>query len=223
MSDHPVLVHVHDPMCSWCWGFRPAFERLLTLLPPSIQLRQLLGGLAPDSDQPMPEAMRRYLQDTWRRIQQRIPGTEFNFDFWTCCQPRRSTWPACRAVIAARGLDPATELPMIRAIQNAYYLEARNPSDDDTLIALAGEIGLPRERFATQLNAAATRQTLEAEMAEARQLGADSFPSLILQLPDGGHWRIPVEYTDAEAMHALIVELASERRSATTVGVRHLT
>ncbi|BAN69992.1 DsbA family protein [endosymbiont of unidentified scaly snail isolate Monju] len=211
MSDHPVLVHVHDPMCSWCWGFRPAFERLLTLLPPSIQLRQLLGGLAPDSDEPMPEAMRRYLQDTWRRIQQRIPGTEFNFDFWKRCQPRRSTWPACRAVIAARNLDPAAEAPMIQAIQNAYYREARNPSDDDTLIALASEIGLPRERFVTQLNATATQQALEAEIAEARQLGADSFPTLILQLPDGGRWRIPVDYTAPGAMHALIVELVADR------------
>ncbi len=211
MSDHPVLVHVHDPMCSWCWGFRPAFERLLNLLPPSIHLRQLLGGLAPDTNEPMPEAMRRYLQDTWRRIQQRIPGTEFNFDFWTRCQPRRSTWPACRAVIAARSLDPAAEEPMIRAIQNAYYLEARNPADADTLIALAGEIGLSREHFAARLNAATTQQTLEAEIAEARQLGADSFPSLILQLPDGGCWRIPVEYTDPEAMHAAIVELATDR------------
>ena len=30
---------------------------------------------------------------------------------------------------------------MIHAIQRAYYLEARNPSDTQTLIELAGEIG----------------------------------------------------------------------------------
>ena len=31
---------------------------------------------------------------------------------------------------------------MISAIQHAYYLQARNPSNADTLIALAAEIGL---------------------------------------------------------------------------------
>jgi len=42
----------------------------------------LLGGLAPDSDQPMAEEMREYIQNTWQKIQQRIPGTEFNLNFW---------------------------------------------------------------------------------------------------------------------------------------------
>jgi len=41
----------------------------------------VLGGLAPDSDQPMPEQMQRYLQQTWQRFQQVVPGTRFNFDF----------------------------------------------------------------------------------------------------------------------------------------------
>ncbi len=212
MSDLPSLVYVHDPMCSWCWGFRPAFERLLALLPADIAVRRLLGGLAADDDAPTPEATRRYIQDTWRRIQQRIPGTEFNFDFWSRCRPRRSTWPACRAVIAARTLDPATEDAMIHAIQRAYYLEARNPSDEDTLIDLAGEIGLDPTAFSPLLNAPATRQTLEDEIAEARALGVDSFPSLVLQLRGGGRWRIPVDYTDPAAMVGLIDELAADCR-----------
>ncbi|MGB5741033.1 MAG: DsbA family protein, partial [Sedimenticolaceae bacterium] len=90
------LIYIHDPMCSWCWGFRPTFEQLCASLPRHVAVRRLLGGLAPDSDQPMPADMQMRLQQTWRRIQQRIPGTRFNFDFWRVCDPRRSTWPACR-------------------------------------------------------------------------------------------------------------------------------
>jgi len=193
------LYYVHDPMCSWCWGFRPALETLLAGLPPDIEVERLLGGLAPDSQERMPASMREQLQQTWRRIQDRIPGMRFNFDFWSRCSPRGSTWPACRAVIAARRQDPAFDWAMTDAIQRAYYLDARNPSDGETLIALAGEIGADRMAFARDLDAAETRQTLGQEMARARGMGVDSFPALVLDC-SGSRWRIPVEYTDPAAM-----------------------
>ena len=49
------LLYVHDPMCSWCWAFRPAFASLRAQLPRELRLRKVVGGLAPDNDQPMPE------------------------------------------------------------------------------------------------------------------------------------------------------------------------
>lgn len=199
MPDDPLLVYVHDPMCSWCWGFRPAFERLCAGLPAGVGVSWLLGGLAPDSDQPMPIELQVHLQNTWRRIQQRIPGTRFNFDFWRDCRPRRSTWPACRAVIAARMLDPSLGVAMVQAIQHAYYLEARNPSDSETLVALAVQLGLPGDRFAGLLDAPQTREALEQEIAQARRINADSFPSLRLRIGQT-HWPVPVHYTETEPM-----------------------
>lgn len=182
-----VLYNVHDPMCSWCWAFRPTWKRITEALPDGVESRRLLGGLAPDTDRPMPDEMRAGLQATWQRIRQVVPGTEFNFAFWSDCAPRRATYPACRAVIAACNQDPSREEAMIHAIQRAYYLDARNPSDDATLVALAGELGLDGERFASDLVQPATQQELERQIAAARGLGADSFPSLVLVTGDTFH------------------------------------
>jgi putative protein-disulfide isomerase len=201
-----TLYYVHDPMCSWCYGFAPALAGLLAGLPPQVRYRRLLGGLAADCAEPMPEAMRVKLQETWRRIEGRIPGTRFNFAFWTHCTPRRSTYPACRAVIAARAQDPALDEAMTRAIQRAYYREARNPSDSETLIALAGEIGADRETFAAALDAPATHAALDAEMAMARDLGVTGYPSLVLDC-EGSRWPIPVDYTDPAAMLDIIAQV----------------
>ncbi|MGB5199413.1 MAG: DsbA family protein [Sedimenticolaceae bacterium] len=201
------LIYLHDPMCSWCWGFRPTFEQLCASLPRHVAVRRLLGGLAPDSDQPMPADMQMRLQQTWRRIQQRIPGTRFNFDFWRVCDPRRSTWPACRAVIAAREFDRALETAMITAIQRAYYLEARNPSDSNTLVSLAEHLGIDGMAFAQRLDAPETQATLADEIAQARGMGADSFPSLRLQIGDS-LWPVPLDYMDAGAMSATIQALS---------------
>ena len=52
-----TLYYAHDPMCSWCWGFRPVWQSLRRQLPPAVRVVRLLGGLAPDNDEPMPEAM----------------------------------------------------------------------------------------------------------------------------------------------------------------------
>jgi putative protein-disulfide isomerase len=147
----------------------------------------------------MPQEMRARIEGIWRSIQITVPGTEFNFEFWTRNTPRRSTYPACRAVIAARrqgmGAEDAPADPMIRAIQRAYYLEARNPSDTETLVDLAGALGLDRGRFAADLQAPATQAALEQEIATAQRLGAHGLPSLVLE--DGGRHRLlTIDYRD---------------------------
>jgi putative protein-disulfide isomerase len=200
MSSPAVLYYVHDPMCSWCWGFRPILTELLASLPHEVRVQRLLGGLAPDTDRPMPREMQERLQDTWRRIQRRIPGTEFNFAFWQDCRPRRSTYPACRAVIAARRLSPAHEAPMILAIQRAYYTRALNPSDDETLLQLAAELGLPRGEFQRLLEDERTERQLQREIAFARSMDTDSFPSLVLQTAEHSRCPVAVDYNDARGM-----------------------
>ncbi len=203
MTATATLIYAHDPMCSWCWAFVPVAEllrdRLMVEHGEQLQVRRLLGGLAPDNDDPMPEPMQQYLQQIWASIQERVPGTRFNFDFWTQCQPRRSTWPACRAVIAARHQDPRYDPAMTRAIQEAYYLQARNPSEQQTLRELAEELGLDTARFDTDFDSPAVRSEFEHEMALVRQMGIRGFPGLVL-IGDGWGAEIAVNYTDAAAM-----------------------
>ncbi len=97
-----TLYYVHDPMCSWCWAFRLSYNTLIEKLPKGINVVRLLNGLAQDSNKPMPDVTRDYVIKNWRAIETQVPKTKFNYDFWKKCRPRRSTYPACRAVIAAR-------------------------------------------------------------------------------------------------------------------------
>lgn len=85
MEAHPQLSRLYyflDPMCSWCWAFRPALQKVEAQLPENVELIRMLGGLAADTDDPMPEAMCKKLQEIWRTIQLKVPGTEFNFRYW---------------------------------------------------------------------------------------------------------------------------------------------
>lgn len=198
-----ILYYAHDPMCSWCYAFAPVWAQLHRQLPAGVTVRRLLGGLAPDTDRPMPDEMRAGLQATWQRIESFVPGTRFNFDFWTRCQPRRATYPACRGVIAAREQGEPYDAAMTQAIQRAYYREARNPSEEATLIALAGELGLDAVRFAQLLRDPATQRQLLAEIEQTHALGACGFPSLIL-VAGARHRLIPLDYRRAASMRKAI-------------------
>ena len=173
MSDTPLL-YIADPMCSWCWGFAPTLAAIESTYP-NHPVQLVLGGLAPDSTAAMDQATRTYVQQAWRDVA-KASGAKFNFDFWTECSPRRSTWVACRAVIVARRFH--LEREMFEAIQHAYYLEAKNPSDDEVLADLAQQLEIPRSLFLEELNAPQTQRQLEDDFELRRRLNAHGFPSI---------------------------------------------
>jgi len=189
------LFYIHDPMCSWCWGFNRTWSEVEEALHGKLEIEYVVGGLAQDSDQPMPEDMQMMLQNTWRAIQQKIPGTRFNFEFWSKCKPRRSTYPACRAVLAAKQQNAEKE--MILAIQHGYYMQARNPSDNHTLELLARELGLDAALFSKDLNSTEIQTQLIKQIEFGLSIGAQGFPSLILRTGKDVK-RVQIDYNSSD-------------------------
>lgn len=198
-----TLYYIHDPMCAWCYGFEPTWEKIQQQLPSNITVKYVVGGLAPDSDQPMPDETRQMIMGAWHRISEML-GTEFNFDFWTKNKPRRSTYPACRAVLAARAQNHEKE--MINAIQQAYYQRALNPSDDHILIDLAKEISLDANKFITDLNSDRIKNQLMDQISLSRKLSHRGFPSLVLETA-GKYYFIDHDYSNAETTLSKIIGL----------------
>jgi len=186
------LIYVHDPMCSWCWGYKPTWQKLESALANILPIEYRIGGLAVDSDQPMSADMQLQLQGIWQNISNQL-GTEFNFNFWRECQPRRSTYPSCRAALIARSFNK--EPQMIDAIQQAYYLKAQNPSDEDVLIKLCEKIGLDPCLFTQQLHSNELKRRFDDELNYVRSLPIQGFPSLVL-IRNNRAYPIAINYTD---------------------------
>lgn len=220
-----ILYYIHDPMCSWCWGYRPVWQALKLNLPASIEVEYVVGGLAPDSDTPMPLDQQKMIEAHWHTIEKKL-GTEFNFDFWCNNTPRRSTYNACRAVIAAN--NQGYQLQMIEAIQKGYYLRALNPSDSEVLIDLAKEISTQKittkvateedkspivafdlPRFTRDFQSEETQQTLLNQIQFARALTNQGFPSLVLEF-NGAQYQIPINYKDYHATLATINNILAQ-------------
>lgn len=192
------FLYVMDPMCSWCWAFTLTMEQLQQQYP-DIATDYLMGGLAPDSDDPMPQALQHTIQSTWRHINQ-LTDTQFNHDFWTVCAPRRSTYPACRAVLTAEQLREGSSRNMITAIQHAYYLGAKNPSNITTLSLIAADIGLDAEAFTLLIQSTEIETRLQQHLKLSRQIGANGFPSLYLATDDNTLTPISLGYSNWETV-----------------------
>lgn len=195
-----ILYYIHDPMCSWCWGYRPVWDALKLNLPNTIQIEYVAGGLAPDSNNPMPVEQQAMVKAHWHTIETKL-GTKFNYAFWDKNTPRRSTYNACRAAIAADYQD--YQVGMVEAIQQAYYLRALNPSDKEVLIDLAKELSLDLSRFITDLNSTETEQVLMQQIRFARELTQQGFPSLVLE-HNGVRHSIAINYQKYSATLAEI-------------------
>lgn len=208
-SDQPRFIYVLDPMCSWCWAFKPTIETLKKTYP-DYKWELLLGGLAPDSHEPMSLEMQLKLQSIWKHIEQQT-GISFNHDFWIKNTPRRSTYPACRAVITAEKLLSGSGFNMVQLIQKAYYQDAKNPSDDETLINLAEQLGLNTAQFSAELNSTSTQQLLEQQINQAHRLGAQGFPSLFIQTKVG-ITPLCYGYSDTEKTIKRVEQIAKELR-----------
>ncbi len=99
--------------------------------------------------------------------------------------------PVLAAVLAARSIDPACELPMLEAIQRANYLDARHVAEEATLRELASEIGLDASRFAAEF----TRAPVVEHVRAARKLMADTgtggYPAAFVELDAGRLRAVP--------------------------------
>lgn len=200
-----TLYYVYDPMCSWCYAFKDTFEEVKKELNSNIKIVYVPGGLAPHSNTPMSKDMQEKIESIWFEIE-KVVGTKFNHDFWTNCVPKRSTYLACQATLAAKHQNKEEE--MIEAIQEAYYQRAMNPSDEDTLIKLAEELNLDVQKFKNELYSEETIKNFNEKMNLRRKLHLNSFPSLAIKYKKE-IYPINIKYNDPKNILKQIEDLTT--------------
>ena len=210
-SPESVLIYVYDPMCSWCYGFRPTWKALKSQLPEGLPVVSLLGGLADDSDVSMPEDMVKYLRRTWSQIESTC-GVPFYHAYWDQTPPPpRTTFISCRAVIAAERLAGRGEA-FAERIQDAYYTEAQNVWDFNTLCDLAEAFGFQRSSFADALMSDDVRAVHDEQRQLAERLQVEGYPSVLL-IHQGQAYPIPVRHQGADVMLSDIADLLAESQA----------
>lgn len=175
------LIYVMDPMCSWCWGFAPVFEALARQAEAAgVSVHLVAGGLRAGTVDALDPATRRYILEHWQSVQD-TTGQPFRFDGALAEGFVYDTEPACRALVAARSLDADKVWPLVRLIQQAFYVEGRDVTQPGVLVELAEQAGLSAEKFAIAFDSAAELAATVADFQWVQNLGIAGFPTVLAE------------------------------------------
>jgi 2-hydroxychromene-2-carboxylate isomerase len=188
-----------DPGCPWAYSENPALAALQWRYADGLDWRIVTIGLAETADHYerrgyTPSAVarghagfRRYGMPFAPQPRERVPATS----------------RACRAIVATRLRQPELELPVLRALQFAWFTTSLLlDEDEDIATALAGVDGLDAAAVVGAIEDPEVMAAYEADKEEARSAagGPTEFqgkaretdgivrytaPSLVLESPDG--------------------------------------
>jgi putative protein-disulfide isomerase len=175
------LLYVMDPMCSWCWGFAPVAEALVQQAKAAgVSLHLVAGGLRTGSGAALEPTTQRYILEHWQAVAQ-TTGQPFRFEGALPNGFVYDTEPACRALVAARNLDPDCAWELVKLIQQAFYVEGRDVTQACVLVELAEKAGLPRIEFAESFDSAEQLAATAADFTWVQDLGIAGFPTLLAE------------------------------------------
>lgn len=174
------LIYVMDPMCSWCWGFAPVVQALIEQAQArGVGVDLVVGGLRQERIA-MDQAARERTASYWHAVHE-ASGQPFNFEAGLPEGLIYDTEPACRALVAARGLDAQAVWRLATLIQRAFYVDGRDVTLVPELVELAEAAGIPRIEFAESFDSQAVRDATAADFDWSRNLGIAGFPTLLAE------------------------------------------
>lgn len=200
----PVQVlHFTDPGCPWAYCARPAHARLRWRFGDQLSWRLVLIGLTETAQQ----YVDRGYTPEGAALGQRVFRQRFGMPFATHPKTRvAATAPGCRAVVAAREIDPALGESALRALQLMHFTTTGFLDEvEDLRRALATVEGLDADDVIARLDDPEVVAAYEADRALARDAqdspteaqdrastsdGPVRFtaPSLLFKRPNG--WRL---------------------------------
>lgn len=155
-----------DPGCPWAYSAMPALRVMEWRYGDGLDWRVVLVGLAEDGQ--------RYLRSGYTPASMVAGHVEFRdrfgMPFALLAKDRvPGTARACRAVIAARILDPGAEWRALRALQLANFTSGALLDDDGAIVsALSLAPGLDAEAIVALLDDPAVDAAYQRDRAEAR-------------------------------------------------------
>lgn len=198
-------------MCSWCWGFAPALDRLVN--EHEIPFRMLMGGLRPGpSAQPLEPALRTELRSHWEHVAE---ATAQPFDF-EALDNRPATWvydtelPA-RAVVTMRRLNPSQELAFFFRLQRAFYAEGVDITSLEVYPSLLEAFAVGSDEFIAHLEGEESKRAAWGDFRWTQERRVRGFPTTLLRVGDrlrmlaGGY--VPFEQLD-QVLHASLERFA---------------
>ena len=206
------LIYIGDPMCSWCYGFAKPRDDLLAdpRETAPLQLALILGGLRPFTTEPMAPGKADEIFGHWHHVAEAsgqpfapAPNTALHRPGFVY-----DTEPASRATVTVRSHWPGKVWQYFKALQNAFYAEAKDVTRPEVLADVAEQFGIPRADFAKAFASQEMRDLTAADFAQSQAWGIRGFPTVVAEHGDHLHL-VGSGYMPIDALRERIVAAGS--------------
>jgi len=211
------LIYIADPMCSWCYGFGKTIDALLAdpgeLAP--LNLALVMGGLRPYTTEPMAPGRADEIFGHWHHVHE-ASGQPFAQAPHTALHEPGfvyDTEPASRATVTVRTHWPQHVWRYFKAVQRAFYAEAKNVTRPEVLADLAEQLDLPRAEFALAFASEAMREATRQDFAQSQAWGIRGFPAVVAEY-DGALHLVGSGYMPAEPLRERLAALTARAEPA---------
>jgi len=175
------IIYVGDPMCSWCWGISPALHQLrVEARNKQIPYRIVVGGLRPGGGDEWNQDFKDFLKHHWEEVNARS-GQPFGYELFNRDTFSYDTEPSCRAVVAAREMNPAIEARFFELVQHYFYVQNDDPAELSFYRPICEKLGLDFDRFAELFQSEAIKKATMAEFQLNRQWGIRGYPTVLIR------------------------------------------
>lgn len=200
-----TLEHFSDPWCWWSWGFEPVLRRLKEVYGPQLEVRTRMGGIFDD---------RAGWLGKYGHEEATLPGwvadcmAVTGMPLLTTYMGQAgaaSTYPACRAFLAAGLQSHEKADAFLRQLLEASCLRGLDVSQEATILQAGRGVGLDPARLLRDMASAEVENQFDVDRAAMESAGA-SFLWSRISVPGGDH-EVIEEVFDARPYEAAIDRL----------------
>lgn len=179
----PRLIYGFDPLCGWCFAFRPTMAALRAAYP-ELPIALRYGGLVVGERVAPVATSRDYLVAGLAEVRQRAgvaAGAAFYNGLLADDSYVSNSEPPCRAIWAAEQIAPERAYAFADALPEAFYGRGLAPDAEATLALLADEQGIDAAALLEVWRSDRARLGTQAAFARARAEGVVSYPTLFYE------------------------------------------
>ncbi|MCU0490126.1 MAG: DsbA family protein [Chloroflexaceae bacterium] len=179
-TNDEALFYGFDPLCGWCFAFRPSMQAL-TDAHPDLPVELAYGGLVlGERVQPI-SVMRDYLINGLNQVRQ-TAGVAAGDAFYNGLLAQgtyvSNSEPPCRAIYVMEQLAPQGAYAFADSLPHAFYGRGLPLDDGDVLAELATAQGADGDEFLRHWRSDEAKQGVQEAFMQARAAGVSMYPTL---------------------------------------------
>jgi len=178
--EKPKLIYVGDPMCSWCYGIAEELSKVVNHYGENLDIEIIMGGLRAGGGEEWNTSFKSFLRHHWEDVGMRS-GQPFSFKLLEEPYFNYDTEPSCRAVVTAGEMKMDKMLPFFKAVQVGFYVENKDPKQVEFYKSICNSLDIDYAVFSSKFISTEMKLKTNQHFERSAQLGARSFPTLLLE------------------------------------------